>query len=355
VRVELLYLDGCPSYGQLAPRLQQLVRDAGITDAVELRRVESDDAAQTERFPGSPTVRVNGCDIEPGADERDDFGLNCRLYRTKEGTHGVPPDEWITAALTRARVAETGDGHRGGRGGSVDLGQLAATIRAARPRFDPEAQQAALALYRLLAEGSPVDAAALAERVSLSAARVAQLFDSCPEVFRDEHGRAVAFGGLSLSETAHRFELGGRQLYTWCAWDTLFVPELLGRTARVTSACPTTREPVKLTVSPAGVERIAPAGAVLSMRAPTDCCAGDDLIAGFCRHVHFFASRQAAEQWLTGREDGLLLTINQGFELGRIAGHASRTAGGGPLPGRIRFAPSTTGWCRGSASRRLEA
>jgi alkylmercury lyase len=323
VRVELLYFDGCPSYEQLAPRLEQLVRDAGITDAVELRRVESDDAAQAERFLGSPTVRVNGRDVEPGADERDHFGLNCRLYRTKEGATGVPPDEWITAALTRAQAAESGDGQSPGGGGSVDLSQLAATIRAARPRLDHDAQQAALALYRLVAEGSPVDAAALAERASMSAVRVAEWLGGWPEVFRDDHGRVVAFGGLSLTKTTHRFEVGGRPLHTWCAWDTLFLPELLGHPARVTSECPTSLEPVELTVTPDGVEQVAPDGAVLSMKAPTHCCTGDDLIARFCRHVHFFASRQAAEQWLTGRDDGFVLTIDQGFELGRIANRAN--------------------------------
>jgi alkylmercury lyase len=87
----------------------------------------------------------------------------------------------------------------------------------------------------------------------------------------------------------------------------------------VTSECPTTCELVELTVTPLGVERVAPTGAVLSMRAPTDCCAGDDLIARFCQHVHFFASRQAAEQWLTAQDDGFVLTSDQGFELGRIA------------------------------------
>jgi alkylmercury lyase len=149
--------------------------------------------------------------------------------------------------------------------------------------------------------------------------RVAQLLDGWPKAFREGHGRVVAFGGLSLTKTTHRFEVGGRQLYTWCAWDTLFLPELLGRAARVISECPTSRKPVELTVTPAGVERVAPAGAVLSMRAPSDCCDDDDLIARFCRHVHFFASRQAAEQWLTGRDDAFVLTIDQGFELGRIA------------------------------------
>ena len=110
MRVEVLYFDGCPSQKQLQPRLEQLVRHAGISEHVELRRVESDQAAQAERFLGSPTVRVDGRDIEPGADERSDFGLKCRLYRHDQGMSGVPPERWIAAALAGG-PAEIGRAH----------------------------------------------------------------------------------------------------------------------------------------------------------------------------------------------------------------------------------------------------
>jgi hypothetical protein len=107
--IELLYFDGCPSYEQFLPRLRALIADAGIADEVELRRVESDDAAAAGRFLGSPTVRVDGVDVEPGAGERDDFGVKCRLYGTTEGLRGTPPDEWVLRALNATRRPE--DGH----------------------------------------------------------------------------------------------------------------------------------------------------------------------------------------------------------------------------------------------------
>ena len=97
MRVELLYFDGCPNHEALLPRLRRLVAD----DELELRRIETAEQAERERFLGSPTVRVNGEDIDPGADSRRDFGLKCRLYRTDKGLTGVPPEEWIRGALTR--------------------------------------------------------------------------------------------------------------------------------------------------------------------------------------------------------------------------------------------------------------
>lgn len=99
MRVELLYFDGCPNHEALADRLPDVLRAAGASARVDPVRVASEDDARRLRFLGSPTVRVDGRDVEAGADERGDFGLKCRLYRTAGGLRGVPPDEWIRAAL----------------------------------------------------------------------------------------------------------------------------------------------------------------------------------------------------------------------------------------------------------------
>ena len=51
MRIELLYFDGCPSYERLLPRLRELVADAGVTDEVELRRVDSPESAVAAARP----------------------------------------------------------------------------------------------------------------------------------------------------------------------------------------------------------------------------------------------------------------------------------------------------------------
>jgi hypothetical protein len=94
--IELLYFDGCPNHEALLPHLRELVAVAGIDATIELRRVED---PERERFLGSPTVRVGGRDVDPGAGARDDYGMKCRLYATGEGLRGTPPDAWILAAL----------------------------------------------------------------------------------------------------------------------------------------------------------------------------------------------------------------------------------------------------------------
>ncbi len=99
MKVEILYFDGCPGYEALLPRVRALAGDGA---EVELRAVTSLEAAQAERFLGSPTVRVDGRDVDPAAAGRTDFGLKCRLYPAAGGAAHAPPDEWIERALSGA-------------------------------------------------------------------------------------------------------------------------------------------------------------------------------------------------------------------------------------------------------------
>lgn len=111
-RIEVLYFDGCPSTDAFLPRLRHLLAQLGATDRLELRRVETIGDAERERFLGSPSVRVDGYDIEPGADERTDYGLKCRLYRTESGMQGEPPTDWVLAALGLAASSGKRSGPR---------------------------------------------------------------------------------------------------------------------------------------------------------------------------------------------------------------------------------------------------
>lgn len=99
--VELLYFDGCPSHERLLPIVKQLATETGAT--LQLRRVETPEAAERERFLGSPTVRVNGVDVDPTASERIDFGVKCRIYRSGAGQSPIPPESWMRAALRAPR------------------------------------------------------------------------------------------------------------------------------------------------------------------------------------------------------------------------------------------------------------
>ena len=98
--IELLYFDGCPSHERLLPAVRRLATQAGAE--LRLKRVETLEDAAPERFLGSPTVRVDGHDVDPGASARTDYGLKCRLYRYDEAQSPLPAERWIREALERA-------------------------------------------------------------------------------------------------------------------------------------------------------------------------------------------------------------------------------------------------------------
>jgi hypothetical protein len=56
--------------------------------------------------PDSPTIRVDGRDVDPDADRRRDYGLSCRLYAGPAGVSGAPPDEWVRALLRVQQIDE---------------------------------------------------------------------------------------------------------------------------------------------------------------------------------------------------------------------------------------------------------
>jgi hypothetical protein len=101
--VEVLYFEGCPNHERLLPRLRDLLDELAPNAELVLRQIETVDQAERERFLGSPTVRVDGLDVDPGASTRRDYGLECRLYRTSQGASPLPPESWIEQALARSR------------------------------------------------------------------------------------------------------------------------------------------------------------------------------------------------------------------------------------------------------------
>src|SRR5262249_52400942 len=119
--------------------------------------------------------------------------------------------------------------------------------------FAPEEQRAAVALYVELAKGKAVDCDQLGRALGISSAESQALLERASikgHVYADGQGRVLGFGGLAVTPMQHRFEVQGRMLSTWCAWDSLFIPEILARSARVASTDPETGETIRLVVTP---------------------------------------------------------------------------------------------------------
>jgi len=98
MRIEVLYFEGCPNYLPAVERLRAVLSQEGLPLGVELIEVKEEAAAKELRFIGSPTIRVNGLDIEVDSRGATATGLACRWYKG-----GLPSEEMIRAALREAR------------------------------------------------------------------------------------------------------------------------------------------------------------------------------------------------------------------------------------------------------------
>jgi alkylmercury lyase len=189
--------------------------------------------------------------------------------------------------------------------------------------FSPEEQRAAVTLYRELAKGQAVDALQLAQALGVSAAEGRDLLarDSIKAfTYADDQGRVLGFGGLAVPQMQHRFEVEGRTLWTWCAWDSLFIPEILGKTARVASPDPESGEIARLVVSPEKIESAEPKDAVVSFLVPSANGfqkSATNVMANFCHFVFFFTSRASGERWTAKHPGTFLYPLGEAFELAK--------------------------------------
>jgi alkylmercury lyase len=188
---------------------------------------------------------------------------------------------------------------------------------AAAPQLTEPEQHLAIRLYRLLAEGHAVEAAALADRAELPLGEVERALADWGGIFIDERDRVIGFLGLSIRPMPHRLTIAGRTLYAWCIWDTLFLPELLGPVAEVESQCPRTGERIALTVDGTEVPNAEPADTLVSYLhkdEPLD----QNVIKSFCHDIHFFANPAVAAEWTAHHEGTFTLSLAEGSEIARL-------------------------------------
>jgi len=103
MRVEVLYFDGCPTHQAAEKILRRLLAQEGAEAEVELVAANTDEEARRLRFPGSPTIRVDGEDLFP-VPVRAGYALGCRIYATPEGLKGSPTPEMVRASLAERNL-----------------------------------------------------------------------------------------------------------------------------------------------------------------------------------------------------------------------------------------------------------
>ncbi|MBI2686634.1 MAG: DUF2703 domain-containing protein [Acidobacteria bacterium] len=103
MKVEVLYFSGCPNHVPAVDRVREvLAQEGALAEMIEVEVTDTATAQQTG-FLGSPSIRVDGQDIEPAVRGASSFGMMCRSYIDGGQRKGVPPPEWIRAAVREAK------------------------------------------------------------------------------------------------------------------------------------------------------------------------------------------------------------------------------------------------------------
>jgi len=185
------------------------------------------------------------------------------------------------------------------------------------PDLDAPAQQQALQLYQQLAKGKAISVAALAEQWALTEADTKELLDSWTGVAFNQKQAIKGFWGVDTQATNHRFYLNDTPLYTWCAWDLLFMPHIYKQTIKASTVCPISEQIIQLTISEKGIETVSPSGALITFIQPELSALKANVTQSFCQYIFFVASEAEGEQWKSKQDNGFLMTMHDGFELGK--------------------------------------
>jgi len=80
MKIMFLYSGGCLSHDTVFQDLKAVLEEEGVPEDIEVIKVRTDEEAKRLKFIGSPTIRIDGADIEQGVEKRTDYGLKCRHY-----------------------------------------------------------------------------------------------------------------------------------------------------------------------------------------------------------------------------------------------------------------------------------
>jgi hypothetical protein len=106
VRVELLYLEGCPTYRAAQHAFRRTLAELDVPADMELVEVNSNEEARRLLFSGSPTIRVQGTDLLAVANPSNNYGIGCRTYKPPEGLQGSPTAGMFKVSLLEAGLAD---------------------------------------------------------------------------------------------------------------------------------------------------------------------------------------------------------------------------------------------------------
>lgn len=127
--------------------------------------------------------------------------------------------------------------------------------------------------------------------------------------------------------------------HTWCVFDALFLPEILGKPATCVTRCPTTETEIEIALGPTYIVSSQPSEPVMSIVAPDRAACCDTLKGAFCDHVNFFVDEYAFRDWAADRSDVASVSLQDAHDLARESNQHRH----GDRP-RVLATPRTRNW-----------
>jgi hypothetical protein len=348
--VEVLYFDECPNHEPAVALVERLGRELGIEPELRLVNVPDQETAERLRFLGSPTVPIAGIDVDPLTEERSDYALSCRVFRTEAGIAGQPDESWVREALLREAGAWplTDSGARRRSEARTDAGLSAQAGVTAEPelsevvehalsaagiapaRFGParleQLSESERKLYRWIlerfAQGGRPKAEQLRDRASELGIEIETTLASFATLDLVHHDQAsgeilVAYP-FSARPRGHSVLIDGTQrVEAMCAIDALGIAPMLELPLEITSHDPHSGGQVRVRLDPDDGAWWEPITAVVL--AGSACCDGPSF-RGCCDVLNFFESPDTADHYLSKHPElaGFPISIPEAVE----AGHA---------------------------------
>ena len=103
MKIEFLYFEGCPHHPPALSLLKHILEQEDAKHPIEMINVDSEDYAREIRFLGSPSIRINGKDLEETGATSPDYGIKCRIYNGTEGPTGMPPEVLLRKSIALAK------------------------------------------------------------------------------------------------------------------------------------------------------------------------------------------------------------------------------------------------------------
>lgn len=314
--VEILYFDGCPNHEPAVALVERIDRELGTGADVRLVNVPDRAAANRLRFLGSPTIRVDGVDVDPLVEQRSDYALSCRIFTTEHGPAGQPEERWVRDALATAAGTDPG---------VVERALEAATIPRSRcgPERTARLNGGERALYRWIIErfalATPPTAAQIAEQAkthALDTKTALAVLAREDLVHTDDDGAVTVAYPFSAQARGHEVTVEGRVVQAMCAIDALGIAAMLDRPIEVRSHDPLSGSEIRVHANPDGVTTWQPEAAVVL--AGSSSCDGPSY-RGCCDVLNFFESTENAQRYLRENTEvaGMPIPISEAAAAGR--------------------------------------